>query len=75
MTSPDLDREKIDKAYRRLDDMMEIMINELNLNYYEVLVVFAMMDGNIKNQNISHYLVENVARFSTLLNEQDKALK
>lgn len=75
MPTPRLDQEKIDKAYRRLDDMMAVMVNELDLNYYEILIVFAMMDGNIKNQNISQYLIENVTRFGSLLNQQDKALK
>lgn len=75
MPCPELNRDKIDKAYRKLDDMVDMMINDLKLNYYEVMIVFAMMDGNIKNQNISHYLVENVTRFAGLLNEQDKALK
>lgn len=75
MPAPRLDKEKIDKAYRRLDDMMAVMVNELDLNYYEIMIVFAMMDGNVKNQNISQYLIENVTRFGSLLNQQDKALK
>jgi hypothetical protein len=75
MVCPRLDPIKINKAYQELDKLMGHMVNELKLNYYEVMNVFAMMDGNIKQQNISTYLSETVTRFCEKLNEEDKALK
>lgn len=75
MTCPRLDPVKINKAYQKLDELMGHMVNELKLNYYEVMNVFAMMDGNIKQQNISMYLSETVTRFTEKMNAEDKALK
>ena len=70
MTCPRLDHDKIAEAYKLLDDYMYETVKTLDLNYYEMLIVYAMMDGNIKCQNISQYLVDTVTRFAE--NEEKK---
>lgn len=75
MVCPPLDNEKIAKAYKMLDDYMGIAVNELKLNYYEVLIVFAMMDANVKAQNVAGYLAESVTRFAEKINKEDEELR
>jgi len=75
MPCPELNKEKISKAYKELDAFVCKFVNDDKMNFYEVMVVFAMMDGNIKQQNISKYLIDSVSRFSQLLNAEDQKLR
>ncbi len=75
MPCPELRKDLIAKAYIELDNFVCKFINDDKMNYYEVMIVFAMMDGNIKQQNISKYLVDTVSKFAKDLNTEDEKLR
>ncbi len=75
MPCPELRKDLISKAYRELDTFVCKFINDDKMNYYEVMIVFAMMNGNIQQQNISKYLVDTVSRFAKRVNEEDEKLR
>ena len=78
MTCPELRKDRIAIAYDKLDDYMQSMISgdsNSGINYYEMLIVLAMMDANIKSQNVASYIQDTVTRFSEKMNKEDKALK
>ncbi len=67
---PDLRRDRIIKAYEKLEAMLSEAINELGVNYYEMAVVFQMMDANIKAQNIASYIQVEVTKLDRELNKK-----
>lgn len=66
-----ISNEKIDMAFDMLDTTMEKIVNDLKLNFFEVLTVLTMMDSKIKQNNIDQYLLETVTRFQERVNEED----
>ena len=70
ITPPDLRRDRIIKAYEKLEAMLNEAINELGVNYYEMAVVFQMMDANIKAQNIASYIQVEVTKLDRELNKK-----
>ncbi len=72
MTCPDLRRDKIAEAYRLLDEYMDKIVKNLDINYYEIMTVFSMMDANIKSQNVAAYINTTVTRFAKKMNAEDE---
>ena len=70
ITPPELRRDRIIKAYEKLEAMLSEAINELGVNYYEMAVVFQMMDANIKAQNIASYIQVEVTKLDRELNKK-----
>ena len=67
-----INNDKIDAGFNELDIVMEKIVNEHKLNFYEVLSILAMMDTKVKQNNISQYLLETVTKFQELLNKEDQ---
>ena len=72
MVCPDLRQDKIAEAYRLLDEYMGTVVGKIKLNYYEIMIVYAMMDANIKSQNVAAYINDTVNRFTKKLNKEDE---
>jgi hypothetical protein len=67
-----INNDKIEVGFNELDMVMEKIVNEHKLNFYEVLSILAMMDTKVKQNNISQYLLETVTKFQELLNKEDQ---
>ena len=66
-----IDLEKVDNAYEAVDKKLGQVIEDLELNYFEIIHILAMLECKVKEQNISAYLLETVTRFAKEQNEQD----
>lgn len=66
-----IDNTKVDKGFDVIDKAYNTAVNDLKLNYFEILHITAMMDMKIRQQNINGYLLETVTRFAQEQNEQD----
>ncbi len=67
--------EKISSGFDILDEAMAKVVNDLHLNFYEILTILSMMDTKVKQNNISQYLIETVTRFQEQINKEDERLR
>ena len=70
MEIPELRRNLIATAYKELEELMDKTMNKLGINYYEMQIVFTMMDANVKSQNVASYIQREVTKLDRELNKK-----
>ncbi len=70
MKLPELRSDAIEKAYHLMEKAMVDAINEVGINYYEMSVALAMLDANVKAQNVASYIQVEVTKLDRELNKK-----
>ena len=70
MELPELRSDKIEVAYHIMEEAMGDAINEVGINYYEMSIALAMLDANVKAQNVASYIQVEVNKLDRELNKK-----
>lgn len=70
MKLPELRSDAVEKAYHIMEKAMCEAINEVGINYYEMSIALAMLDANVKAQNVASYIQVEVTKLDRDLNNK-----